>query len=54
VGIACLQEPRKNGCNLMLTKLRKILGALTDALNIGRSKGWWSKRNGPNVPGGPK
>lgn len=32
---------------LMLGKLKKVLGVLTDLLNIGRSKGWWQKGPGP-------
>ena len=27
----------------MFSKLKKILGALTDILLIGRNKGWWKK-----------
>lgn len=34
-----------------LLKLRKILGALTDALIKGRQAGLWDRKNGP--PGGP-
>lgn len=30
-----------------IATLRKILGALTDALNKGRKAGLWDRRNGP-------
>lgn len=30
----------------LVGKLRKFLGALTDALNKGRAKGWWTKGQG--------
>lgn len=33
----------------MKIAIRKILGVLTDALNYGRKKGWWSKGQEPNV-----
>lgn len=28
-------------------KARVILGALTDALLIGRARGWWERKQGP-------
>lgn len=30
----------------MWSKIRKVLGILTDALNKGRELGWWSKKPG--------
>lgn len=33
----------------MLAKLRKILGAITDLLLVGRNNGWWN-RKGPQGP----
>lgn len=35
----------------MLSKIRKILGVLTDVLKKGRDLGLWSKGRGPNIPG---
>ena len=31
----------------MLSKLRKILGTITDILTFGRGKGWWKKAPDP-------
>lgn len=33
----------------LLSKIRKVLGVITDVLLIGRGKGWWSERHQPNV-----
>lgn len=32
----------------MWSKLRKVLGTLTDILTLGRKAGWWSKKHGPS------
>ena len=32
---------------VMWSKIRAVLGALTDILTIGRSRGWWSRKPGP-------
>jgi hypothetical protein len=39
----------------MWSKIRKVLGVITDALLIGRKAGWWSKKHGPssNAPTPP-
>ena len=34
----------------VLGKIRKVLGAVTDALLIGRQKGWWDEGDGPRFP----
>jgi hypothetical protein len=31
----------------MLGKLKKILGAITDILLVGRKRGWWSQKEKP-------
>ena len=35
-----------------LKGIKKFLGKLTDLLLIGRQKGWWDKKKGPNVGDG--
>jgi hypothetical protein len=30
-----------------LLKVRKVLGAITDVLLVGRLQGWWSKKDAP-------
>ena len=32
----------------MFSKIRKILGIITDALLLGRAKGWWEEKPSPS------
>ena len=32
----------------MLSKLKKVLGIITDLLLLGRGKGWWSEKPSPS------
>jgi len=34
------------GLGGIVGKIRKVLGKITDLLNIGRKQGWWSKKHG--------